>query len=166
MLLDRLSQTLAKRSATCGALMFLDLDNFKPLNDQHGHEAGDQLLIEVARRLKTCVREEDTVARFGGDEFVVLLTELKADPAESVQLAQAIAEKIRARLADPFEIAIQRSGQAAMTVEHRCTASVGLTLYVHNDDTADAILQRADTAMYQAKAEGRNRVRYLAGHKF
>jgi diguanylate cyclase (GGDEF)-like protein/PAS domain S-box-containing protein len=165
-LLDRLSQTLAKRSATCGALMFLDLDNFKPLNDQHGHEAGDQLLVEVARRLKTCVREEDTVARFGGDEFVVLLTELKADPAESLQLAQAIAEKIRARLAEPFEIAIQRSGQAAMTVEHRCTASVGLTLYMHNDDTADAILQRADTAMYQAKAEGRNRVRYLAGHKF
>ena len=165
-LLDRLSQTLAKRSATCGALMFLDLDNFQPLNDQHGHEAGDQLLVEVARRLKTCVREEDTVARFGGDEFVVLLTELKADPAESVQLAQAIAEKIRARLAEPFEIAIQRSGQAAMTVEHRCTASVGLTLYMHNDDTADAILQRADTAMYQAKAEGRNRVRYLAGHKF
>ena len=160
LLLDRLSQALSKRSAAHGALMFLDLDNFKPLNDQCGHEAGDLLLIEVARRVKTCIREEDTVSRFGGDEFVVLVTELTADQTESANRMQAIAEKIRAKLAEPYCLHVQNAG-AAM-VEHRCTASIGLTLFLHGQDVLDAVLQRADSAMYQAKVSGRNRVRYLA----
>ena len=95
-----LNQVIAagKRNACHGALMFLDLDNFKSLNDTHGHIAGDLLLIEAANRLKHCVREVDTVARFGGDEFVVLLSELNADKAESAELTATVAEKIRAAL--------------------------------------------------------------------
>ena len=93
---DRLGLAMAqsKRSGTYGAVLFLDLDNFKPLNDLHGHDAGDQLLIEVARRLHGCVREIDTVARFGGDEFVVILGALDATPDESLALARNVAEKI------------------------------------------------------------------------
>ncbi len=92
---DRLSQAMAasKRKAFYGALMFLDLDNFKPINDIHGHTAGDLLLIEVAQRLQKCVREMDTVARFGGDEFIIVLSELTTDETESYKQAQLIAEK-------------------------------------------------------------------------
>ncbi len=164
-LLDRLSQALAQRSATFGALMFLDLDNFKPLNDQCGHDAGDLLLTEVARRLQGCIREADTVARFGGDEFVVMLSDLSADQKESATHAQAIAEKIRTRLAEPYLLEISPAGGCVTTVEHRCTASIGLTLFAHNEDTLDAVLQRADSAMYLAKEGGRNTMRFLAGHK-
>ena len=97
---DRLSQSMAAsaRSGCHGAVMFLDLDNFKRLNDSHGHTVGDLLLIEVAERLKSCVREMDTVARFGGDEFVVMISELALDKAASVQEARGIAEKIRSAL--------------------------------------------------------------------
>jgi diguanylate cyclase (GGDEF)-like protein/PAS domain S-box-containing protein len=164
LLLDRLSQVLNQRSATFGALMFLDLDNFKPLNDQCGHEAGDFLLMEVAHRLQGCVREADTVARFGGDEFVVMLPDLSTDEAESAIHAQAIAEKIRARLAEPYRVEVAKNGKVSL-VEHACTASVGLTMFVHNDDSLDALLQRADSAMYRAKEGGRNTVRFLTGHK-
>ena len=165
LLLDRLSQVLNQRSATFGALMFLDLDNFKPLNDQCGHEAGDILLKEVAHRLQACVREADTVARFGGDEFVVMLPDLSTDESESALHAQAIAEKIRARLAEPYTLEVTQNGNGVSMVEHSCTASVGLTLFLHNEDSLDALLQRADSAMYRAKEGGRNMVRYLTGHK-
>jgi diguanylate cyclase (GGDEF)-like protein len=109
---DRLSQALlaSKRSAFYGALMFMDLDNFKALNDKHGHSAGDLLLVEVARRLKCCVREIDTVARFGGDEFVVLLGELALSPQESMAQAGVIAEKIRLALAEPYALNMAREG--------------------------------------------------------
>ena len=122
---DRLSQTLlaSKRSAFYGALMFLDLDNFKSLNDQHGHSAGDLLLVEVARRLKSCVREIDTVARFGGDEFVVLLDELALGQQESMALAGVIAEKIRLALAEPYVFTMAREAVDAVTLVHRCTAN-------------------------------------------
>ena len=101
---DRLSQTMAasKRSACYGALMFLDLDNFKPLNDMHGHVVGDLLLIEAADRLEACVREMDTVARFGGDEFVVMISDLDADKSRIDAQARLIAEKIRVALSDPI----------------------------------------------------------------
>ncbi len=104
LLVEHLDQAMSasKRSHRHGALLFLDLDNFKPLNDTHGHGVGDLLLIEVAERLKTCVREADTVARFGGDEFVVLLCELDAHKDEASAQAAAIAEKIRIRLAEPY----------------------------------------------------------------
>ena len=161
---DRLSQTLlaSKRSAFYGALMFMDLDNFKALNDKHGHSAGDLLLVEVASRLKSCVREIDTVARFGGDEFVVLLDELALGQEESKAQAGVIAEKIRLALAEPYTLAVVREGADAVTLVHRCTASVGVTLFIHSEASQDDILMRADTAMYQAKEQGRNRVRFYA----
>ena len=159
---DRLRQTLlaSKRSAFYGALMFMDLDNFKALNDKHGHSAGDLLLVEVATRLKACVREIDTVARFGGDEFVVLLDELALGQQESMALAGVIAEKIRLALAEPYTLAIVREGADAVTLGHRCTASIGVTLFIHSESSQDDILMRADAAMYQAKEQGRDRVQF------
>jgi diguanylate cyclase (GGDEF)-like protein/PAS domain S-box-containing protein len=159
---DRLSQSMAtsKRSGCYGALMFLDLDNFKPLNDAHGHVVGDLLLIEAANRLKSCVREMDTVARFGGDEFVVIASELDTDSAESAAQAGIIAEKIRGALSEPYVLTVKHDGQADATIEHHCTASIGVTLFINHESSPDDILKWADTAMYQAKEEGRNSIRF------
>ena len=159
---DRLTQTLlaSKRSAIYGALMFMDLDNFKALNDKHGHSAGDFLLVEVATRLKACVREIDTVARFGGDEFVVLLGELALSPRESKSKADVIAEKIRLALAAPYTLALVREGADAVTLVHHCTASIGVTLFIGGELSQEDILMRADAVMYEAKAQGRNRVQF------
>ena len=158
---DRLSQAMAtsKRSACYGALLFLDLDNFKPLNDSHGHEVGDLLLIEVANRLKSCVRRSDTVARFGGDEFVVIISELSTDKAESSLQAEVVAEKIRSSLAHPYLMTIKKPGGAETTVEHNCTASIGMVLFINQEASQSDILKWADTAMYQAKEAGRNLIR-------
>ena len=158
---DRLSQAMAtsKRSACYGALLFLDLDNFKPLNDSHGHEVGDLLLIEVANRLKSCVRRSDTVARFGGDEFVVIISELSTDKAESSAQAEIVAEKIRSSLARPYLMTIKKPGGAETTVEHNCTASIGMVLFINQEASQSDILKWADTAMYQAKEAGRNLIR-------
>lgn len=158
---DRLDQVMAasKRSGQYGALMFLDLDNFKPLNDRYGHDAGDLLLIEVARRITGCVREMDTVARFGGDEFVVLLSELDTDKAQSTVQSSNVAEKIRANLAEPYVLKFQQDGKPETTVEYHCSASIGVVLFVNHEASAEDILKRADTAMYQAKEAGRNLVR-------
>ena len=157
---DRLHQAMASssRSKKHGALMFLDLDNFKPLNDTHGHEAGDLLLIEAARRLKDCVRETDTVARFGGDEFVVIVSELGTDREESTSQAEAIAEKIGTVLSGPYRIAIKRDKEVETYIEHHCSASIGVTLFVGNESTRD-LLKWADGAMYEAKKAGRNLIR-------
>jgi diguanylate cyclase (GGDEF)-like protein/PAS domain S-box-containing protein len=162
LLSDRLSQAMAasKRSGCYGALMLLDLDNFKPLNDMHGHVVGDLLLIEAADRLKSCVREMDTVARFGGDEFVVMISELDVDKTGSTIQAGIIAEKIRAALAKPYELRIQQEGKAESTVEHHCTASVGVALFIRDEASQDDILKWADMAMYQAKEAGRNLHRF------
>jgi diguanylate cyclase (GGDEF)-like protein len=140
--------------------MFLDLDNFKPLNDAHGHSVGDLLLLEVATRIKACVREIDTVARFGGDEFVVLLDELALSHEDSMAQAAVVAEKIRLALAAPYVLGLQRDGADALAVEHRCTASIGVTLFVYGEASQDDILVRADAAMYLAKEQGRNRVKF------
>jgi len=162
LLIDRLCQTLATSTRTGhhGALMFIDLDNFKPLNDKYGHYAGDLLLIEAANRLKSCVREMDSVARFGGDEFVVLLGELDADHAKSIIQANAIAEKIRLRLANAYQLNITREGEAETFAEHQCTASIGVFVFLGNKTSSDDILKYADKAMYQAKAAGRNTIRF------
>jgi len=159
---DRLSQAMAagKRSGCYGALMFLDLDNFKSLNDTHGHAVGDLLLIEAAARLKRCVRQVDTVARFGGDEFVVMLSHLNADKTESACQARIVAEKIRASLSEPYLLTIMRDGKADATVEHCCTASIGVALFMNHEASQDDILRWADTAMYQAKQGGRNSIRF------
>ena len=160
--IDRLSQAMAasKRSARYGAAMFLDLDNFKPLNDRHGHDAGDLLLIEAAERLKSCVREMDTVARFGGDEFVVLISELDVDKAESITQAGVIAEKIRLALAAPYRLIVQHAGKSGSTVEHHCSASIGVVLFRDHEASQHEIFKWADAAMYQAKKAGRNTIRF------
>lgn len=161
MLLDRLGRAMAasKRSRKQGAVMFLDLDNFKPLNDTYGHIAGDMLLIEAAHRIARCVRETDTVSRFGGDEFVVLLTDLDTDPAASREQALLVAEKIRAALAAPYLLTLTATDPTtSATVEHHCTVSIGLGLFSGRINMED-ILAKADTAMYQAKHDGRNRIR-------
>ncbi len=161
---DRLNQALAasKRSTLYGALMFLDLDNFKPLNDTHGHGVGDLLLVEVARRLTAFVRETDTVARLGGDEFVVLLGELDVDKAASTEQAGAVAEKIRVALAAPYHLTVTQAGEPDTTVEHHCSASIGVVLFVNHQSSQVDLMKWADAAMYQAKDAGRNVVRFYS----
>ncbi len=155
---DRLGHAMAgnRRSGCFGAMLFLDLDNFKPLNDRHGHGVGDLLLVEVALRIRNCVREVDTVGRFGGDEFVVMLPELSADRSESTSLAKTVAEKIRVALAEPYSLAI---GPGAIFV-HRCTASIGISLFSGHEASQDDILKWADAAMYKAKDAGRNGIAF------
>ncbi len=157
---DRLSQTMAasKRSGKFGALLFLDLDNFKQINDVHGHDAGDVLLVEAADRLKRCVRESDTVARFGGDEFVVILNELDLSRDESTAEAGKVAEKIRTALSQPYLLAIQHERRADANIEHHCSVSIGLVLFINHEETPDNLLKWADVAMYQAKDAGRNKI--------
>jgi len=158
LLADRLGQAmlLNQRSGHYGALMFLDLDNFKPLNDTHGHATGDLLLIEVARRLKACVRQVDTVARIGGDEFVVMLSELDTCAEKSRQQAQILAENVRQSIARPYLLTIKHHGAADSQVEHRCSASIGVAMFASNDNNQERALKHADSAMYQAKDAGRN----------
>ena len=160
LLVDRLRQAMSasKRTGNHGALLFLDLDNFKPLNDTHGHEAGDLLLIEVANRIKRCIRETDTVARMGGDEFVVVLAQLDADNKTSKQQAKNLAEKIRTELAKVYAFDIKNEDGTHLPIEHRCTASIGVTLFIDQRAFIEDILRNADDAMYQAKNAGRNRV--------
>lgn len=165
LLLDhlRLARAAYQRNGKCGALVFIDLDNFKPLNDQHGHAVGDLLLIEVAQRLLRHIRGADTAARFGGDEFVVLLTQL-SDQADAARLQAAdFAEKLRSVLAEPYVLSIEHGGQA-QTVEHRCTATMGVVVFNGVGEPDDVLLDRADAAMYEAKQAGRNCVRFSEDH--
>lgn len=159
---DRLSQTMAqsKRKGCYGALMFLDLDNFKPINDTYGHTAGDLLLVEVAYRLKQCVREMDTIARFGGDEFVVVLSELDADVQESARQAQQVAEKNRTALAKPYRLTVNNDGKASTQIEHLCTVSIGIAVFFGQEASAEDLLKWADISMYKAKEAGRNSIRF------
>lgn len=160
---DRLGQAMSasKRTGFYGAVIFLDLDNFKPLNDTHGHEVGDLLLIEAAFRLRGCIREMDTVARFGGDEFVVVLSELDADQARSAEQARIVAEKIRSALSVPYRMTIRHRGQPDTAVEHHCTVSMGVVLFVNHECNQTDILKSADVAMYQAKESGRNNIKFF-----
>ena len=157
---DRLGQTLAagKRSGFCGALMLLDLDNFKVLNDTHGHDAGDLFLKEIAQRISHCVREADTVARLGGDEFVVVLGELDTDEDASVEQASLIAQKILHTLSEPHVMTIRRQHGSDITIEHSSTASIGAVLLSCDDVGTEDILKNADIAMYRAKDRGRNQL--------
>jgi|GEM_PF-440810 len=160
LLIERISQAQlsSKRTLQYGALMFMDLDNFKPLNDTHGHEAGDKLLIEVANRLQKCVREVDTVARIGGDEFVVMLTQLDTDESLSRLQAEKVSEKIRSILSEPYLINITNNEGINVTVEHCCTASIGVVLFKGMTPSKEEIIKLADDGMYQAKSVGRNKV--------
>jgi diguanylate cyclase (GGDEF)-like protein/PAS domain S-box-containing protein len=155
LLLDRLGLALhaSARRNTYGAILFLDLDNFKTLNDTRGHEIGDLLLVEVARRLLSCVRVEDTVARLGGDEFVVMLEDLDQDARQATAQAGAVGEKIRQTLGAAYSL---------QDCRHRCSSSIGVTLFKGMDANCGELLKRADMAMYQAKTAGRNTLRFSA----
>ena len=163
LLRDRLTQAMlaSKRHGRHAALIFLDLDNFKALNDTHGHGAGDSLLIEAAQRLKRCVREVDTVARFGGDEFVVLIDELSTDRAQAQGQVDALAGKILKLLAEPYAVRLAADEtHPARDIKHRCTASIGAALFLGQDLSTEEVVKRADIAMYQAKEAGGNRLRF------
>jgi diguanylate cyclase (GGDEF)-like protein/PAS domain S-box-containing protein len=157
LMLDRLAQALASsaRHGRHGALMLIDLDNFKTLNDTLGHAVGDQLLIEVAARLKACVREGDTVARLGGDEFVVILEDLDESAHAAVQ-AEYVAYKIQTQLGRPYQLDVTLDADSPGVRNHHCTSSTGISMFLGNATGVDELMKRADTAMYQAKAAGRN----------
>ena len=159
---ERLGQTMAasKRHKRYSALMFMDLDNFKPINDTHGHFVGDLLLIQVAQRITSCIRAEDMVSRFGGDEFVVILSELGADKPDSTAQSSIVAEKLLALLDKPYVLTYQQEGKNETTVEHHCTASMGVVLFNDHEGSQDDILKWADSAMYQAKEAGGNLIRF------
>jgi len=154
LLIDRLKQALAasNRSGRFGALLFIDLDNFKTLNDTLGHDVGDLLLQQVAQRLSTCVRAGDTVARLGGDEFVVMLEDLSENAREAATQTETVAEKILATLNQSYQLA---------GYQQRSTPSIGATLFGENATAIEELLKRADLAMYQAKAAGRNTLRFF-----
>jgi diguanylate cyclase (GGDEF)-like protein len=155
LLLERLRQTVAasKRSGRQRALLFIDLDNFKNLNDTLGHSVGDLLLKEVGERLAGCVRGMDTAARVGGDEFVVILEDLEGNSEEAASRARNVAGKILARITEPYMLAGR---------ECRSTASIGITVFGDGTVSSSAILQQADIAMYQAKAAGKDAIRFFA----
>jgi len=154
MLLDRLKQALAasSRNKHYGALLFLDLDNFKTLNDTYGHSIGDLLLVEIAQRLTANVREGDTEARLGGDEFVLMLENLSENTQEAVIEASLIGEKIRDAIALPYVV---------QGLELCCTASIGVSLFYGHETSVDELLKHSDFAMYHAKNEGRNGIRFF-----
>lgn len=155
LLLERLRQTVAagKRSGRRRALLFIDLDNFKNLNDTLGHSVGDLLLKEVGERLSGCIRAVDTAARVGGDEFVVILEDLGGSSEEAASEARSVAEKILARITEPHML----GGR-----ECRSTSSIGITVFGDGNESSSAILQQADIAMYQAKSAGREAIRFFA----
>jgi len=154
LLFDRLQHALSAsaRSGRHGSIMFIDLDNFKVINDTEGHDYGDVLLVEIARRLQSCVREGDTVARLGGDEFVVMLEDLASQAEQAAAQAEEVGEKIRASINRPYLVEER---------EFNSTASVGISLFIGHETTAEALLKYADIAMYQAKGAGRNTVRFF-----
>lgn len=155
LLLNRLDKAGAtsRRSGHYGALLIIDLDNFKTLNDTLGHDVGDHLLLEVANRLAQCIREGDTAARQGGDEFVVMLENLGCDQATAGVQAEIVAEKIRFELARPYVL--------ASDLEYFRSASIGISLFQGHEKSVDVLLKQADIALYKAKDAGRNAIRFF-----
>ena len=154
LLMDRMQQILAARDRTAhdGALLFIDLDHFKTLNDTLGHDVGDLLLQQVTKRLKQCTRDQDTLARLGGDEFVVMLQDLSTDANDAARQADAVAGKIVSTLAEPYMLAGQH---------YQSTVSVGIAMFSDPHSTQEELFKRGDLAMYQAKADGRNTLRFF-----
>jgi diguanylate cyclase (GGDEF)-like protein len=152
--MDRLQQVYLStgRIDRTNALLFIDLDNFKTLNDTLGHYVGDLLLQQVAQRLESCVRNNDTVARLGGDEFMVLLENLSGQPMEASAQTEIVSEKILAAVIQPYVLDMY---------EYNCTASIGVTLFKGRSLTPEELMKQADIAMYQAKKAGRNAVRFF-----
>lgn len=153
MLRDQLRKALsAKRHGRHGAVLFIDLDHFKVLNDTKGHHVGDLLICEVAERVRSCARQDDLVARLGGDEFIVLLDGLSTDISRAISRVQAVCEQILASIDQPFQIAEE---------SFQTTASIGAALFHADNEDLDEVLKRADLAMYEAKAAGRGRIRFF-----
>jgi diguanylate cyclase (GGDEF)-like protein/PAS domain S-box-containing protein len=152
--MDRLEQALEhnKRMNIQGSVLFADLDHFKNVNDSLGHDKGDLLLKEVARRLRRAIRKEDTVARFGGDEFVILLPTIDQDYSKAIRTTQRVAEKVRKSFTKPFKV---------KPYEFHLTPSIGATLFPSESDSMEDIIKHADAAMYQAKSSGRNTIRFF-----
>jgi diguanylate cyclase (GGDEF)-like protein len=153
LLMDRLKQATASslRSGQHGALMFLDLDHFKQLNDNLGHAMGDELLKQVATRLQSCVREVDSVARLGGDEFVVLLEALSIDSPEATAQAELVANKILLALGQPYSL---------QGTVYSATPSMGVVVFLQDHESMDELIRRADAAMYQSKVAGGNTLKF------
>jgi diguanylate cyclase (GGDEF)-like protein len=153
LLRDRLQRAMlvSTRNHLYGAVLMIDLDNFKSINDTRGHDVGDHLLIEVALRIQSCVRQADTVARLGGDEFIILLVDLSADEAQAAVQAEAVGEKILTTI-----------NQQCMLVNqpHQPSASMGVCLFLGQNATIEDLQKRADISMYQAKSGGRNTLRF------
>ncbi len=147
-----LAMTVSADNRHYGALMMIDLDNFKAINDTKGHGIGDQLLIEVAQRLKACVRQGDTLARLGGDEFVIMLENLNTEEDKAVTQAQGVGEKVLKAINQPYLLGGHK---------HYSSASIGISLFTNHDASSEEILKRADAAMYQAKNAGRNAMRFF-----
>lgn len=156
LLRDRLAQALAgsKRQGNSGALVFIDLDNFKTINDSAGHVVGDELLVQVGQRLQNSVREWDTVARIGGDEFVLVLKGFPSDPAKAAARVEKVCEKIRDALNEPYNL---------HGVEYNGSPSIGITLFHDHDAPLEELLSQADMAMFRAKEDGRNCIRFYDG---
>jgi diguanylate cyclase (GGDEF)-like protein/PAS domain S-box-containing protein len=154
LLLDRLNHAVisADRNGKLGAVMMLDLDKFKELNDTKGHADGDLLLHQIAIRLKGCLRKNDSLARLGGDEFVILLEGLSEDLAEAKSEALHIAKKLQHEFSYPFTLD---------DYTHQITASIGITIFMPNTENVNHLLKNSDVAMYQAKAAGRNKIRFF-----
>ncbi|GAB3685286.1 putative bifunctional diguanylate cyclase/phosphodiesterase [Salinisphaera aquimarina] len=154
LLIDRLGQAVrgAQRSGQAGAVFFIDLDDFKTLNDTLGHHVGDQMLLEVARRLLSCLRAQDTVARFGGDEFVVIMEGLGSSQQDLVAGVQQLADKILAAIDQPYDFSVLQ--------HRRMTCSIGAVTFDDSNDTPDSLLRQADLAMYRAKSAGGHAVQF------
>jgi diguanylate cyclase (GGDEF)-like protein/PAS domain S-box-containing protein len=154
LLQDRLQQAIAgsMRNHRYGAVMFIDLDHFKTLNDTLGHDFGDMMLVEVAERLQNCVREGDTVTRLGGDEFVVMLQDLSTDTKQAISEAKTIGKKIGGVINRPYFL---------QNHEYHISSSIGISLFCGNVTSVDDLLKQADMAMYKAKNSGRNALRFF-----
>ena len=154
LLQDRVQQLLSSlaRVSQSAALMFLDVDNFKDINDTLGHDVGDELLHQIAERMRECVRAQDTLARQGGDEFVVMLVNLSTRPGEAARQAQQVAQKLLHRLSQPYQLRTQNC---------QTSVSIGVTLIEGPNETREELFKQADMAMYQAKAAGRNTMRFF-----
>jgi len=154
LLQDRLQYSLdsGKQNGSCGALLFIDLDNFKTINETAGHETGDKLLQQVGQRLQICVRDGDTVARLGGDEFVVILADLGPEIKASKDLTRQIGDRILSCLNAPYDLG---------GIVHYSSPSIGVTIFGKESESVNELLRRADLAMYEAKAGGKNALRYF-----
>ncbi|OMH39682.1 bifunctional diguanylate cyclase/phosphodiesterase [Motiliproteus sp. MSK22-1] len=163
LLMDRLQMMIATsiRNNCYGAVLFIDLDHFKVLNDTQGHDMGDQLLIAVAARLRDCLREEDTVARLGGDEFVAVIGLLTSNQTNAIATAEEVAEKIRHALCEPYILNSELESGPVQVKDYHSTPSIGISLFRADSNNKNEILKQADMAMYQSKAAGRNAIHFF-----